>query len=59
MAMMFLWGQPWWPIPRPQQASDFWLFIWPFIILVNATRVLLAKAPQRDSVTLDEEPGLA
>lgn len=59
MAMMFLWGQPWWPIPRPQQASDFWLFIWPFIILVNATRVLLAKAPQRDSVTLDEEPSLA
>jgi len=59
MAMMFLWVQPWWPIPRPQQASDFWLFIWPFIILVNATRVLLAKAPQRDSVTLDEEPGLA
>jgi len=45
--------------PTSAATSDFWLFIWPFIILVNATRVLLAKAPQRDSVTLDEEPGLA
>jgi hypothetical protein len=59
MAMMFLWGQPWWPVPRPQQASDFWVFIWPFIILVNATRILLAKAPQLDRAALKEEPGLA
>jgi Na+/proline symporter len=59
MVLMFFWGQPWWPVPRPQQASDFWVFVWPFIIVVNATRILLAKAPELDSRTLDEEPGLA
>jgi Na+/proline symporter len=58
MALMFLWGQPWWPVPRPQQASDFWVFVWPFIILVNATRILLAESPDRDSAALEEQPGL-
>jgi len=59
MAMMFLWGQPWWPVPRPQQASDFWVFIWPFIILVNATQILSARAPDPKGTAFDEEPGLA
>jgi hypothetical protein len=59
MAMMFLWGQPWWPVPRPQQASDFWVFIWPFIILVNATQILSAQAPDSKGAALEEEPGLA
>jgi Na+/proline symporter len=59
MVMMLLWGQPWWPVPRPQQASDFWFFVWPFIILINATHILSARAPDPDSTARDEEPGLA
>jgi hypothetical protein len=59
MIMMFLWGQPWWSVSRPQQADDFWLFIWPFVLLVNATRILLAGAPDRDGTAREKEPGLA
>jgi len=59
MVMMLLWGQPWWPVPRPQQPDDFWVFVWPFLIVVNATRILLAEAPDPDSAALDEEPRLA
>jgi hypothetical protein len=59
MVMMFLWGQPWWPVPRPQQSSDFWVFVWPFFILVHATRILATRPPDRESAALDEEPGLA
>jgi Na+/proline symporter len=59
MIMMLLWGQSWWPVPRPQQASDFWVFVWPFIILVNATQILSTRAPDPKGAALDEEPGLA
>ena len=59
MAMMFFWGQPWWSVPHPQQASDFWVFIWPFIILMRATPVLSTRVTDRDRGVLDEEPGLA
>ena len=59
MIMMLLWGQSWWPVPRPQQASNFWVFVWPFIILVNATHILSARAPDPKRATLDEEPDLA
>jgi len=58
MIMMVLWGQSWWPVPRPQQASNFWVFVWPFIIVVYATRIL-ATPPAREGAALDEEPGLA
>ncbi|MGN6820141.1 MAG: hypothetical protein ACTHJR_15865 [Sphingomonas sp.] len=59
MVMMFLWGQPWWSIPRPQQASDFWVFVWPFFILVNAIRVLSVQPPDRDGTAVDRELDLA
>jgi hypothetical protein len=59
MIMMLLWGQSSWPVPRPQQASDFWVFVWPFFILVYATRILATRPPAREGAALDEEPGLA
>lgn len=59
MVMMILWGQPWWSVPCPQQAADFQVFVWPFLILVNATRILSAQATDRDDAVLEREPGLA
>jgi|GEM_PF-2851046 len=57
--MVTLWGQPWITVQLPQQASDFWVFIWPFVILVNGTRILGAGPPIRGRAARDREPDLA
>ena len=59
LVMMILWGQPWWPIPRPQQPDDFEVFVWPFLVLVSATRILSAQPPRREDEAPEGEPGLA
>ena len=59
MVMMLLWGQSWLPIQRPQQPNDFLVFIWPFIILVNATRILSAGPRISKRAARDREPDLA
>ena len=58
IVMMALWTLPAWPFPRPRQPDDFLIFLWSFVVMASATRILSAKAPDRGNASGGAEKSL-